>query len=109
MPLMNRRDFLVTVAATAPAGGYPRPVRIDADSRAKLLSQPLAAAANHPTQRTTMGVNLYSFGYRRPKSALEFLEYCYSLGAGGVQTELDSTETDYLKRLRRRAEELGMY
>ena len=27
-----------------------------------------------------MGVNLYSFAYRHPRSALEFLEYCHSLG-----------------------------
>ena len=52
-----------------------------------------------------MGVCVYSFARRRPKSAYEFLEYCHGLGAGGVQTELDSLETEYAQRLRRRAEE----
>jgi 3-oxoisoapionate decarboxylase len=56
-----------------------------------------------------MGVNLYSFAYRHPRSALEFLEYCHSLGAGGLQTELESLEADYLNKLRQRAEKLGMY
>ena len=56
-----------------------------------------------------MGVCVYSFARRRPKSAYEFLEYCHGLGAGGVQTELDSLETEYAQRLRRRAEQLGMY
>jgi 3-oxoisoapionate decarboxylase len=54
-----------------------------------------------------MGVNLYSFAYRRPRPAQEFLEYCYSLGAGGIQTEL--TRSDDAKQLGRRAGELGMY
>ena len=43
------------------------------------------------------------------KSAYDFLEYCHSLGAGGVQMGLDSLEADYLDRLRRRTAELGMY
>ena len=56
-----------------------------------------------------MGVCVYSFGYRRPKSAYEFLEYCHELGAGGVQIGLDSLEHEYTQKLRRRAEQLEMY
>ena len=56
-----------------------------------------------------MGVCVYSFGYRRPKSAYEFLEYCHDLGAGGVQTSLDSLEREYTQKLRSRAERLDMY
>ena len=56
-----------------------------------------------------MGVNQYSFHYRQIKSAYEFLEYCHSLGAGGIQTELDSLDAGYISKLRRRAEDLGMY
>ena len=56
-----------------------------------------------------MGVCVYSFGYRRPKSAYEFLEYCHELGAGGVQIGLDSLEPDYTQKIRRRAEQLEMY
>jgi sugar phosphate isomerase/epimerase len=43
------------------------------------------------------------------KSAYEFLEYCYSLGAGGVQVELDSLSPEYTEKLWRRTEELSMY
>jgi sugar phosphate isomerase/epimerase len=39
------------------------------------------------------------------RDAYEFLEKCYALGAGGVQTSLNGD----LIRLRKRAEELGMY
>jgi sugar phosphate isomerase/epimerase len=56
-----------------------------------------------------MGVCVYSFGYRRPKSAYEFLDYCHELGAGGVQIGLDSLEPESTQKVRRRAEQLEMY
>ena len=91
---MKRRSFLKTLAAGA--------------------SIPLAAG-NHlltaePSPRTSMGVAQYSFSASpRTRSAYEFLEYCSSLGAGGIQTGLDSLDPGYLDKLRRRASELGMY
>src|SRR5678816_4243668 len=43
---------------------------------------------------------------RRPsRDSLEFLEKCHALGAGGVQTALNGD----LMKLRKRADELGMY
>lgn len=43
---------------------------------------------------------------RRPaRDSLEFLEKCHALGAGGVQTSLNGD----LMKLRKRADELGMY
>jgi sugar phosphate isomerase/epimerase len=57
-----------------------------------------------------MGVVQYSFSASpHAHSALDFLEYCAGLGAGGIQTELDSLDEGYLDRLRRRVSELGMY
>lgn len=57
-----------------------------------------------------MGVCQYSFSQSpHTSSAYDFLEYCHSLGAGGVQIGLDSTDPAYLDRLRRRTAELGMY
>jgi sugar phosphate isomerase/epimerase len=57
-----------------------------------------------------MGLASTSFmTVRRPNETLQFLEYCASLGAGGIQASLSSLEPAYLKRLRARAEELGMY
>ena len=41
----------------------------------------------------------------RQRDALEFLEKCHALGAGGVQTGLNGD----LQKLRARADELGMY
>jgi len=41
----------------------------------------------------------------RARDAYEFLEKCYGLGAGGMQTQLNGD----LQKLRARAEQLGMY
>jgi 3-oxoisoapionate decarboxylase len=91
---MNRRSFLTSVAASAclaPAAG----------------DRPLNAQAS---PQTSMGVCQYSFSQSpHTKSAYDFLEYCHSLGAGGVQIGLDSLEGGYLDKLRRRTAELGMY
>ncbi|MDX2152729.1 MAG: TIM barrel protein [Bryobacteraceae bacterium] len=46
---------------------------------------------------------------RRPADTYEFLEYSAALGAGGIQASLRSLEPEYVKRLRSRAEQLGMY
>lgn len=96
---MNRRSFLETLAAGASvplAGGMDAPA-----CRGAWASTPA---------RTSMGVVQYSFlaGPRR-RSAYDFLEYCSSLGAGGIQTGLDSLDASYLDNLRRRTSELGMY
>ena len=72
------------------------------------MSRPGAWLPEDPP-RTSMGVCAYSFGYRRPKSAYEFLEYCHDLGAGGVQIGLESLEREYTQKVRRRAEQLEMY
>jgi 3-oxoisoapionate decarboxylase len=63
---------------------------------------------------------MHSYGYHwtagrnktpdaRFKDALEYLEYCHSLGAGGVQVGIGAQEPDYAATLRRKAAEYGMY
>jgi sugar phosphate isomerase/epimerase len=59
---------------------------------------------------TGMGIATTSLmSARRPRDSYEFLEYSHSLGAGGIQASLTSLDPDYLKKLRARAEQLGMY
>ncbi|MEX2261364.1 MAG: sugar phosphate isomerase/epimerase family protein [Bryobacteraceae bacterium] len=60
--------------------------------------------------RTKMGIATTSFMRGgAPRDTYEFLEYCHSLGAGGIQASLASVEPDYLKTLRAQAEQHGMY
>lgn len=82
---MNRRTFL----AAAAAGG-------------------LSVQAGQPQSKMGIAVTSYlSFG--RPKDTLEFLEHAHSLGAGGIQMPLTSQAPEYIRKLRTRAGELGMY
>jgi sugar phosphate isomerase/epimerase len=69
-----------------------------------------AAAALSAQTRSRMGIATTSFmTVRRPKDTLEFLEYSHSLGAGGIQASLASLDSSYIRSLRKRADELGMY
>jgi 3-oxoisoapionate decarboxylase len=85
---MNRRNFLFSSAAALAAA-----------------SQSRAAG-----RVTSMGIASTSFmAARRPKDAYEFLEYCHALGAGGTQIGMAGASMKYARKLRTRAEELGMY
>jgi 3-oxoisoapionate decarboxylase len=80
-------------------------------SRAAML--PLAAAvspdfhsAGATSPMTKMGVASTSYlSFLKPRDAYEFLEHCHALGAGGMQAAINGDA----ERIRRRAEELGMY
>src|SRR2546430_15675110 len=84
VPFMTRRELLIGAAAVAtPVFAVPR---------------------------TSMGIATTSLmTARRMHDTYEFLGYCHSLGAGGIQASLASLEAAYLKRLRARAGELAMY
>jgi sugar phosphate isomerase/epimerase len=70
----------------------------------------MAAAPAWAAGRSRMGVCTTSFmTARRPRDAYEFLEYAATLGAGGIQAVLNNQEPAHLKKLRARAESLGMF
>jgi sugar phosphate isomerase/epimerase len=80
---MNRRMFLFTAAAAGTLSAAPR-------------------------SKMGIAVTCYmTFGH--PKDTYEFLEHASDLGAGGIQMQLTSKEPDYARKLRARAEQLGMY
>ena len=80
---MNRRHFLASAAAIRLAAAPPR---------------------------ASMGIASTSYlTVWRPRDAYEYLEHCNALGAGGIQTSLNSLELADLSKLRGRAEQLGMY
>lgn len=94
--MMTRRTFLLSTAA--------------AGVTSRLFASGSGFPVGQAAARTTMGVNIYSFGFsQRGKSTLEFLDYCATLGAGGAQATLTSLEPDFSKKVRGRAEKLGMY
>lgn len=89
----TRREFLTVSAAT-------------------FLAVPAALAAA-PTPR--MGVIIHSYGIRQAdqtsgiRDPITFLDYCQSLGAGGIQTSLGVRDDAYAERLRKRTIEHGMF
>ena len=76
--------------------------------RSLLFSAAVAAGAAGPP-RSQMGLATTSFMIRRPRLTLEFLEYAHSLGAGGAQCALSTLDAEYARKVRSRAEQLGMY
>ena len=78
---MTRRSFVVAAAGSALAAAAPA-----------RSAMGIAETALHPA-----------------KDTIAFLDWAWSLGAGGIQAHLTSFEADYLKRLRSTAEERGMY
>ena len=83
---MTRRTFLITAAAGS------------------------AASALGAAPRTKFGIATTSYmTVRRFRDTYEFLEHCNGLGAPGIQAALSSTDPAYLKKVRGRAEQLGMY
>lgn len=89
---MNRRDFLRTAAVSAGAGTLRNTL---------MAEQNITRNASHQ-----IGIATTSYmSYWRPTDTLEFLEHCATLGAAGIQAPLHGD----LRKLRSRAEQLGMY
>jgi 3-oxoisoapionate decarboxylase len=80
-------------------------------TRRNFLYAAVAAGSALPAApRTKMGIATTSYMTAwRPRDTYEFLEHSVALGAGGIQASLSSVEPEYLKKLRARAEEAGMY
>lgn len=69
-----------------------------------------AALCGAPLARTRMGVAATSYlAVWRPKDTIEFIERIHSLGGGGVQIALTSLEPAYVKQVRARLEQYGLY
>ena len=78
--------------------------------RELLLGAAAGATPTFGSPSTSMGIASTSLmTAHHPHDTYEFLEYCHSLGAGGIQASLASLDPEYLKKLRSRAEQLGMY
>ena len=101
---MKRRDALLLLAAGTAL------TTMDA-----ALGDPLPEAA-----KSELGLVIYALSLRqkamqaeRPQEdlfePLTYLDYCHSLGAGGVQVPLGVRDADYCRKLRERAGQYGMY
>ncbi|MBO0857650.1 MAG: TIM barrel protein [Chloracidobacterium sp.] len=110
MTEISRRDFVKESAAPIIMSALPS--SFYADTTAQLSKMGIASTsfmgAMIPGSPARPGGGAAPAANRpRPQArdALEFLEKCHALGAGGVQTGLNGD----LAKLRKRADELGMY
>src|ERR1022692_3700829 len=81
-------------------------------TRRQFLLASAAATASTARAVPRSGMGIASTCYMtawRPRDTYEFLEHCQALGAGGIQATLSSTDPAYVRRLRSRAEQAGMY
>lgn len=97
---MDRRDFLHKTALGALALSFPAMPSIFKDMH--------------------MGVVVHSYGSRwNPKeqsqkypgftNAIQLIEHCHQIGAGGVQVGVSKWTTDFTKKVRDKREKLGLY
>lgn len=86
-----------------------------------LAALPMANATHtRPPLNKRMGIAITSYiirwrsvvqsaNYPGFKHAVELLEHCHQIGAGGLQVGVDNWETDFSKKVRDRRESLGLY
>jgi len=95
-------------------------VQMLASLAAGITCAPLGAAAESGRVQKRLGIGMHSYGFHwqaarngnpnaKFSTALEFLEYCHKLGAGGVQVAVPSKEQGDAKAIRAKAESYQMY
>lgn len=114
MKEITRRDFFVHAAAPLAltalaqpvlAGGGSAPLSRMGIASTSFMGAQIGAAPPASAATAARAAQGGTAGRPRQRDAYEFLEKCHALGAGGVQTALNGD----LRKLRARAEELGMY
>jgi 3-oxoisoapionate decarboxylase len=110
MTEINRREFVKLSGATLVAS--PLPSSLFAKTAAPLSKMGIASTSfmgalipGSPARPGAGAAPASNTPRPQGRDALEFLEKCHALGAGGVQTGLNGD----LMKLRTRADELGMY
>ena len=104
LSLVTRRELLKRLAAAT----------------GMIAGAPLLSAAEISAGRKRLGIGMHSYGFhwqagrdQSPQAkfsdALDFLEYCHTLGAGGVQVTIRSRDKEYAQKIRAKAEKYAMY
>jgi sugar phosphate isomerase/epimerase len=99
-PLIDRREFLQKASAAAMA-----------------LTLPVVPGL---FRETSMGVVVHSYAsrwnskaesknYPGFSNAIDLLDHCHQLGAGGIQVGVKDWTTDFAKKVRDRREKIGLY
>jgi 3-oxoisoapionate decarboxylase len=103
--MYNRREALLSMggAAAAVLLGRPSGVRAEASPGGSRLGICIHSYALRTSQDRTRQTA------ERFAEPLRFLAYCHSLGAGGIQVDIGRQDSAYASRLRRQAQDWGMF
>ncbi|MEZ4702187.1 MAG: TIM barrel protein [Rhodothermales bacterium] len=97
---MNRRHFLNSTAAAVAYAALPVRPALPARRPMGVTVATYAVRWNSETQSAT---------YPALRTALDILEDCARIGAGGAQVGVSNWETDFAGKVRDRREQLGLY
>jgi sugar phosphate isomerase/epimerase len=95
----NRRELLLSMGGALLASNLEGRGSLGAVSRSR---------------KSRVGVCIYSYHLRGRSDRsfyepMNFLEYCYGIGAGGIQAAIGARDEEYTGKLRSTAEEYGMF
>ncbi|MFN8347115.1 MAG: TIM barrel protein [Spirosomataceae bacterium] len=97
---MKRRQFLQNAALGFTAVSLPELPRIFAETRMGVVVHSYAIRGNPKVE---------SSKYPGFQNALDLMEHCHQIGAGGVQVVVKDWSADFAEKVRDRREKLGMY
>lgn len=98
--LIDRRAFLQKASAAAMALSLPVAPRLFKEARMGVVVHSYASRWNSKVE---------SKNYPGFSNAIDLLEHCHQLGAGGIQVGVKDWTTDFAKKVRDRREEIGLY
>jgi sugar phosphate isomerase/epimerase len=98
--VMGRREFIQRVSATAAAFSLPL-------TPSFLNMAPMGIVVHSYASRWNSKVE--SKKYSGFTNAIDLLEHCHEIGAGGIQVVVKDWTLDFGKKVRERREKLGMY
>ncbi|MDF2157096.1 TIM barrel protein [Algoriphagus sp. CAU 1675] len=101
-PTVSRRDFLKSSSASALALAFPFSMIPDF-----LRDIPMGVVVHSYGAR--WGSKAGSTKYPAFQDAIDMMEHCKSIGAGGIQVMVNGWETDFAKKVRDARENLGLY
>jgi 3-oxoisoapionate decarboxylase len=98
----NRRKFLYTAGLSALALSFPFPSFSE-----KLKGERMGIVVHSYGLRWNSKVN--SSKYSPFTNAVQLLEHCHSIGAGGIQVGVGGWTSEFAKQIRKRSETLGLF
>ena len=98
--MIDRRDFIQRAALGTLALAVPQLPDFAKSGRMGIVSYSYTSRWNPKTE---------SQKYPAFATAVDFLERCHKLGAGGIQIEVKNWTTDFAGKVRDKRESLGMY